>query len=219
MYDFYFGTKEEIKADEEPFLISVKRMLPKWMNSIPDSEFLALHRVASEISKDQAVFVETGLGASSIVLLFNAIKNGGTLFSWDTNAEKSSQIRTLCVETICRYLECDVNKHWKVVNYISTSPYAGLPILEELGVGIDLFFHDSEHVLDVVIGELEAITPMLNDKAIVCMDDANYDFKHTNSAFINVVRKKMGLPAIADIDGNKSAQFYVEVEQYLNNNF
>ena len=41
MYDFYFGTKNEVLQDELAFLLSIKRMLPKWVNSIPDSEFIA----------------------------------------------------------------------------------------------------------------------------------------------------------------------------------
>ena len=91
MYDFYLGNKSQIHEDEELFLISIKRMLPKWMNSIPDSEFIALHRLASKVQKPEAVFVETGTGASSIVLLFHAMKNEGFLYSWDTNSEKASQ--------------------------------------------------------------------------------------------------------------------------------
>jgi hypothetical protein len=219
MYDFYFGDKEEIRSDEEKFLISVKRMLPKWVNSIPDSEYLALHRVVTGVKKSEPVFVETGLGASTIVLLFNAIKKGGALYSWDTNAEKASLVRTVCSETICRYFECDVNKHWNSVNYLSTSPYAGLAILSELGLGVDLFFHDSEHVLDVIICELEAIAPLLTEGSFVCMDDANYNFKHTNTAFINIIRKKLSLPPVEELKDNESSEFYIEVEKYLGSKF
>ena len=34
--------EEQIKKNEEKFLLSVKRMMPRWVNSLPDSEFLAL---------------------------------------------------------------------------------------------------------------------------------------------------------------------------------
>jgi len=219
MYDFYFGTKKEISEDEEKYLISIKRMLPKWMNSIPDSEFLALHRVAETGERQSPVFAETGLGASTIVLLFNAIKKGGVLYSWDTNSEKASQIRTVCTETICKYFECDINKHWKVVNYFSTSPYAGLSVLSELNLKIDLFFHDSEHVLDVILDELDVVSTVMASDGIICMDDANYSFKHTNTAYINIVRKKLGLSAIEELQGNSSDDFYIEVEKYLREKF
>lgn len=214
MYDFYFGDRNQIAEDEEKFLISVKRMLPKWVNSIPDSEFLALKRLANS-SRHRPVFVETGLGASTLALLFCAIKTGGVLYSWDTNAEKASQIRTACVETICRYFECDINKHWKVVNALSTSPGAGLGILKELRESVDLFFHDSEHVLKVVLEELDLVSAVMCRPGIICMDDANYSFKYTNTAYINVVRKKLGMPPISDPSDNQSREFYIEVEQFL----
>jgi predicted O-methyltransferase YrrM len=221
MYDFYFGNDQEIAADEEKYLISIKRMLPKWMNSIPDSEFLALNRLASTIEKDKPVFVETGLGASTLTLLFNVIKNNGVLYSWDTNSEKASQIRIACSETICQYFKCNIGDHWKVISSFSTSPYAGLSILSELDLKVDLFFHDSEHVLDVILGELEAVHSRLSEGALVCMDDANYDFKHTNTAFLNIIRKKLSpkLPPIGELDNNKSSVFYVEVENFLKEKF
>jgi len=219
MYDFYLGSKEEINNDKEKYLLSVKRMMPKWMNSIPDSEFLALSRVADNIDKNGAVFVETGAGASTLALIFHAMKNNGVLYSWDTNGEKVSQLRSICNETIAKYFDMDINKYWKPVNYNSISKYAGLAILGEIDKNIDLFFHDSEHVLDVVISELGAIVNLLNIPAYICMDDANYNFKHTNIAFANVVRKKLGLKAIPDIENNHSEYFYIEVENFLKGKF
>ena len=71
MFDFYFGTREEIAQDEKKFLLSVKRMLPRWVNSIPDSEYLAIYDSLESLSTKSArpVIVETGAGASTIVLL------------------------------------------------------------------------------------------------------------------------------------------------------
>ena len=74
MYDFYFGSKEEIEKDNHKYLLSIKRMMPKWMNSIPDSEFLALGDIAKKIKSKKSVFVETGCGASTLILLFYAMK-------------------------------------------------------------------------------------------------------------------------------------------------
>ena len=219
MYDFYLGSKKEIKNNKEIFLLSVKRMMPKWMNSIPDSEFLALSRIAENIDKSGAVFVETGAGASTVALLFHAMENNGVLYSWDTNGEKTSQLRSICNETVAKYFDMDVNKHWKSINYISTSEYAGLKILNELGEKIDLFFHDSEHVLDVIIGELKEVTKIINSPAYICMDDANYNFRHINTAYANIVRKKIGLQPVPDIENNNSDYFYIEVEKFLKGKF
>ena len=219
MYNFYFGSKKEIEQNPERFLLSVKRMMPKWMNSIPDSEFLALCRICENISGDKPVLVETGSGASSLALLYHAMKNKGKLYTWDTNGEKLSLLRSVAFETIGSYFDMDVNKHWKTINYFSTSEYAGLGILDELNEKIDLFFHDSDHVLDVITKELSVILKLIKDPGYICIDDANYNFKHTNTAFINIIRKKLNLNNIKDITNNKTNYFYIEVENYLKNHF
>ena len=59
MYDFYFGENSHVEQNEETFLISIKRMLPKWMISIPDSEFLTLHRLIKKYCPERTVLVET----------------------------------------------------------------------------------------------------------------------------------------------------------------
>ena len=67
MYDFQLGSPQQIAKDEIQFLVAVKRMLPRWLNSIPDSEFVALCELAdaagSRRGKENSVFVETGVGA------------------------------------------------------------------------------------------------------------------------------------------------------------
>ena len=74
MYDFYFGTNEEIDRDPKRYLLAIKRMLPRWCNSIPDSEYMALYDAIYDLSlPEHPVFVETGSGASTIVLCYFAV--------------------------------------------------------------------------------------------------------------------------------------------------
>lgn len=73
MYDFMLGTKEEIQSHEKDFLVAVKRMLPRWLNSIPDSEFISICDLADSqgekySNNEKMVFVETGVGASTLAL-------------------------------------------------------------------------------------------------------------------------------------------------------
>lgn len=52
MYDFILGDKATIlknAEEEKKFLLSVKRMLPRWCNSIPDSEFLAIYDILADV--------------------------------------------------------------------------------------------------------------------------------------------------------------------------
>jgi hypothetical protein len=220
MYDFYFGSNEEIARDEIKFLIAIKRMMPRWVNSVPDTEFIALAKLLDEQGASLApggklVVVETGAGASSLASAFYALKYDGLAMSWDYNGEKGSLIRTVCAETMGHYFRKRIDDHWKLVAHDSLSPYLGLPVLKDLVDHVDLFFHDSEHVWNTVRGELEAITPLLRDGAVVALDDANQDFLHTNIAYINTFRKKLGLPPVPRPEGNTSEPFYVETERFL----
>ena len=220
MYDFYFGSKEDIAKDETKFLIAIKRMMPRWVNSLPDSEYLALAKIMDDQGKNvkkgqKLVITETGAGASSLVCAFYAMKYDGIAYSWDYNGEKGSLIRTVCTETMGNYFKKHVDSHWKLVAHDSLSPYLGIPVLKDLVDHVDVFFHDSEHVWNCVLGELKAVTPLLQDGSIVALDDANQDFLHTNIAYINTFRKKLGLSAVAWPEENKCEPFYVGTEKYL----
>jgi len=221
MFDFYFGTREEIAQDEKKFLLSVKRMLPRWVNSIPDSEYLAIYDSLESLATKSAkpVIAETGAGASTIVLLYYAMKHSGILYSWDFHAEKGAYLRGVCLETLSAALGKNVLDHWKFIAFDSKSPHLGVPILKDLETGVDFCFLDSEHTLNQLLAELRALKPLLHDGAIVAIDDANYDFRHTNESYINVFRKKLGLPPIAPLPENRGRTFFEEVGQFLKENW
>lgn len=221
MYDFYFGSREEIAANEVKFLISVKRMMPRWINSVPDSEFMALAKLldeqglAAKEMKRRFVVVETGAGASTLAMVYYAMKYNGLAYTWDLNGEKGSQIRTVCTETIANYFGKHTEQHWKFIAFDSTSPHLGIPILSGIVDHVDLFFHDSEHVLNTVKKEIELVTPLLANGAVVVLDDANQDFIYTNIAYINTFRKKLNLAPVDNPEDNKCQPFYIEVEKLL----
>lgn len=221
MYDFYLGTPEQIAANEERFLIAVKRMMPRWINSLPDSEFLAIVAVVKERAEAAAregrplITVETGAGASTLAFAYYALKEGGTALSWDLNGAKGSAIRQVIVESMGSLFGRHVGDHWQLVAFDSLSPHLGLAVLPDLVEGVDVFFHDSEHVWNTVGGELEAVMPMLRDGSVVALDDANQAFVHTNLAYINTFRRKLGLPDIPAPADNEGEPFYVEAEALL----
>jgi len=225
MYDFYFGTPNEISKDEIKFLIAIKRMMPRWINSIADSEFIALAKLLDEQGTQAVkmnkkyVAVETGAGASSLAFAFYAIKYNGIAYSWDLNGEKGSVIRHVCTETMCNYFHKHIDEHWKLIAFNSLSPYLGIPILSELVDHVDMFFHDSEHTWKTVENEIKHIMPFLNDNSVVALDDANQDFAHTNLAYINTFRKKYGLSFIPPLEDNKTEPYYVKVAKLLLENW
>lgn len=225
MYDFFLGSPEEIAGNETKFLIAVKRMMPRWVNSVPDTEFLSLAALLDEQGRAaraggrRFVIAETGAGASTLACAYYALKYDGLALSWDLNGEKGSLIRTICTETMGNVFTKHVDTHWKLVAHDSLSPYLGLAILPSLVDHVDIFFHDSEHTWNTVHAELKAVTPLLVDGAVVALDDANQDFLHTNMAYINTFRRKLGLPSLPNPHGNTSMPFYQETERFLQANW
>lgn len=221
MYDFYFGTKEEIEADQVKYLLFIKRMLPRWCNSIPDSEYLAIHNSLGLLNLDgrKPVLVETGCGASTIVLLNFAMRHDGVLYSWDLSGLKGAFLRAVCTDTLAAHYGKSVLEHWKFVPYNSLSEHLGLKILGEFGVSVDFAFFDSEHTREVLLGELGRVVEFLSDGAIVTVDDANYNYVHTNIAYINMQRKKLGLSRVENPPDNSCEPFFREAENFLRSTF
>ena len=120
MYDFYFMDKKNIKKDPEKFLIFVKRLLPRWVNGIPDTECLAIFKLLEKLNKKnkkRLILLETGCGASTIAMYLHCAIYGGKMFSWDTNASKGSFLRSVILESIDKVLESSVNKIWTFIPY------------------------------------------------------------------------------------------------------
>lgn len=221
MYDFYFGSREDIEANQEKYLIFIKRMLPRWVNSIPDSEYLAIHNALNSLELDgrTPVIAETGIGASTIPLVNYAMKHDGVLYSWDINGSKGAFLRSIVTDTLAAHYGKSLFDHWKFIAYNSLSEHLGIDVLGEFGLQVDFCFLDSEHTRDVLLGELRRLNRFLRDNAIVAIDDANYNYIHTNISYINLFRKKLGLaPAPAPAD-NTCAPFYQEVETFLRANW
>lgn len=211
MYDFYFGEPQQVLENDKDFLLTVKRMMPRWCNSIPDSEFMAIYNdlASSQIANpaSNGVIIETGCGASTIVLAHFAFKFGKQLYTWEINQNKLSYIKSIIVDTIEKLFRRSVYEHWIPVPYVSTSPDLGLPILRELGKRVDFGFFDSEHTHAVLGPELDFALGLVNDGAVIALDDANYNFKFKNTAYINVMRKKLGLGPIASDASNLGESF------------
>jgi hypothetical protein len=221
MYDFYFGTREEIEKDPAHYLVTIKRMLPRWCNSIPDSEYLALHDLLSTTDLPaRPVFLETGSGASTIVLAYWALATGGELFTWDIDGAKLAFLRSVINDTLMRHFtDRNVFAHWRYTAFSSTSPHAGIPILRELGKEVSFCFFDSEHTLDTLMAEVKGACDVIRSGGIVAIDDGNYAYLHENTAYVNMVRKKQGLPPIPEAPANLGRPFWVEVGDYLKNRF
>lgn len=226
MYDFYFGEKDTIDKDPWSWLLNIKRMLPRWINGIPDSEFRALYDLLLEaeeggsITPDGSmVLAETGSGASTIILLYFAIRWNTEVYTWDISSTKLAYLRGVLTDTLFRhYTDKNIYSHWKYVAFSSIDDHAGIPILGELDKQVCGCFFDSEHTWQTLGKEIGAIIPRLSEGAVVAIDDGNYRHKNRNSAYINMLRTKLGLPK-AEFEDNVCGTFWQETENLLRQHF
>lgn len=224
MYDFIFGDLNKItqnSEEEKKFLLSVKRMLPRWCNSIPDSEFLAIYDVLDSEKLISPYFIETGSGASTLIFFWFAMKNSGKLYTWDTNGSKLHFIRSVIQDAILRvYKGINIWDCWCPIATFSTSEYAGISVLKEIPevdkAGIAGCFLDSDHTINNLMLELQQTLELMKDGSVVIIDDSNYRSQYTNMAYANMIRKKMGLaPKEEPSDNISELTFGESVDKYL----
>ena len=137
MYDFYFDTKKEIQKNPENFLLFVKKLLPRWLNGIPDSECLEIFKILKNVRKKKKrnlILTETGCGASTVAIFLHCALYGGRMFSWDINSNKGSYLKSIISDSICKILNVDIHKIWTFISSSSTDPFVGLIVMKEIKI-------------------------------------------------------------------------------------
>jgi cephalosporin hydroxylase len=225
MYNFSLGSKEQVLSNELDFLIAVKRMLPRYLNSIPDNEFIAICKLADQQGSlaqgKKAIFIETGVGASTVALYWYACKYDLEFYTWDISAAKAAMIRQVLSEALGDF--CGLPQdHWKFISWDSTSPYLGIQALSDSELKCYFSFHDSDHTWINVENELKALVPLLTENSVVALDDANLQWTNVNMGLINTFRKKLGWSPISTNDGYQEFKGEIHgklVEQFLSSKF
>jgi hypothetical protein len=218
MYDFHYGSRDEILQNTEGFLVFVKRLLPRWINGIPDSECLAIFRSLDSLknpAQGTQVLVETGCGASTLAMVLWSIVNDGHVYSWDINGSKGSFLRSVISEAICRPLGVDIYKYWTFIPFNSTNDQIGIPVLGELKQRASFGYFDSWHTLEHLKREIECFESVASNEFVIALDDAYYTKKIENYSYINVLRAKLGLLAVEEPSYNVCDPFYLVVDDYL----
>jgi hypothetical protein len=219
MYDFNLGNHEYIEKNEDQYLLSIKRMLPRWLNSISDSIFLKLHKIlCKQCDRKGVVLAETGVGASTILFAYHAMKNQGHLFSWDIAGPKGSELRKIINETLCRTSGVSIWDTWTFVPAQSLSPFLGIPIVKELNRSVDFFYCDGDHTWKTIEGEITAFASIASRESVFAMDDAYLEHRCFNTSYINTMRNKLGLPAV-DIPDNSCRPFGALAKELLEKSF
>jgi hypothetical protein len=220
MFDFIYDNKRNILKNPEKFIIFVKRLLPKYANSLPDSAAISIFREIKKLKGANNLIIETGVGASTIALFMASYIYKKKLFTFDINPDKISLIRHVINDAICRPLKANIFDYWTYVPSNSLNKYTGIPILKEFKRKPQFAFFDSYHSLDHLKKEVIEFTKIASKKFILAIDDGD----HANSRFFpfgytNMVRQKIGLKKISNPKQNISPPFFQEVNNILKKNF
>ena len=137
MFDFIYSSKSNILKNPEKFIIFVKKLLPKYANSLPDSAAIAIFREIKKLKGANNLLIETGVGSSTIVLFLASYIYKKKLFTFDINPDKISLIRQVINDAVCRPLKANIFDYWTYVPSNSLDKYTGIPALKEFILGID----------------------------------------------------------------------------------
>ena len=213
MYDFNFKTKKAILKKPEDYLIFTKRLLPRWVNGIPDCEIIEIFKIINKCGKNK-VYIETGCGASTICLVLSSILNKSQTFSWDTNGSKGHFLYSVLNETFAKKFNININHFWTFIPSKATNKYTGIGILKEKKMKAKFGFFDSEHTLDNLNGEVQEFIKVSDKKALIALDDAYYKYRTINIPYTNMLRSKLKLKKITSVENNEceNIEIYTEIK-------
>jgi len=219
MYDFTFGNIKLIKKKPENYLIFIKHLLPRFLNSLPDILCVAIFKDLKKLSrhkKKKLNILETGCGSSTIALLLHCALYGGKVYTWDINPSKGSLLKTVISETIGSSFNININKIWKFIPSSSTNKYTGIEILKEISTKIDYAFLDSAHTAKHLIDELEILSKNSSKKIFLSIDDAYTTQSELNLPYVNMLRNKIELQEIRENQKNPTNSFMNIVINFFN---
>ena len=72
MYNYkLLDNPKKVKANAKSLLLDIKRLLPKYLNCIPDNSALSILEIVKKTSKNNCM-LETGVGVSTIALFIGS---------------------------------------------------------------------------------------------------------------------------------------------------
>ena len=133
MFDYIYSEKKNILRNPEKFILFVKKLLPKYANSLPDSAAITLFREIKKLKKsNNNIIIETGVGASTIAMFVAAYIFKKKIYTFDINPDKIALIRQVINDAICRPLKIKIFDYWTYVPTNRLDKYTGIPSLGEL---------------------------------------------------------------------------------------
>ena len=220
MFDYLYSNKRNILKNPEKFIIFVKRLLPKYANSLPDSAAISLFREIKKLRGVNNLVIETGVGASTIALFVASYIYKKKLFTFDINPDKITLIRQVINDAICRPLKANIFDYWTYVPSDSLDKYTGIPALKEFRKKPQFAFLDSYHSLEHLKKEVIEFTKISTKKFILGIDDGNIvNSRFFSFGYTNMLRNKIGLKRITNPKRNVSPPLVFEIHKLLKKKF
>ena len=232
MYSWFLGDQQDFKNDPEAMLLGVKSLLPRWMNGIPDAQFMDIFYSAVEAIENfdqkkniNPILCETGIGASTIAMagaIAYTNRSDVKLFNWDINGRKQSEIRTVLSESLCTFSTFELASQLLTITSDAKSSICGIPVIGELGKTVIFGCFDSLHVQEQILEEISLTIPFLTPDSIVYIDDQFLNCKGENIHLGNLARKKLGLgpiPALEEVKFKSEMSFGSSVRKLLESAF
>ncbi len=201
------------KINANKLLIEIKKLLPKYLNCIPDNSALSILEVVKKTKKNNFM-LETGVGVSTIALFLGSYLKKKFFYSFDLNQDKISIIKQIINETICERLKINISDYWVAIPSDSLCPYSGILALKELNKKFDFGFFDSSHTLNHLNNELDHFIPLTTNNFFIGIDDAHMNYKKVNLDYINLIRLKANLKKIK-VKDNQCKEFNIEIYDKL----
>jgi hypothetical protein len=212
MYNYYL-IKDPKNINVKKLLLDIKKLLPKYLNSIPNYSALMILDIVSRTNKNNHM-LETGVGVSTIALFLGAYLKKKKFYSFDYSQEKISLIKQIINETICDRLKINISDYWTAIPSDSLCSYTGIQSLNELNKNFDFCFLDSNHTLTHLNKELDHFLTLTGNKFYVGIDDAHMKYRKVNIDYVNLIRLKSNLKKLK-IQDNICKKFHIEIFQKL----
>jgi hypothetical protein len=91
----------------------------------------------------------------------------------------------------------------------------GIDVLRELNLKANFGFFDSWHTLDHLLAEITCFENVAASSFYIALDDAYYDQRHQNYAYVNMIRRKLGISPVIEPESNRGKPFHLEIDGYL----
>ena len=122
--------KNEKNLKPKVLLLKIKKLLTKYLNSIPDNAAISIFEIIKK-TNGKNLMLETGAGASTIAMFLGSYIKKKKFYTFEVSSEKISTIKKIINESICENLRINITDYWVPICRNSLCEYAGIKALKD----------------------------------------------------------------------------------------